>query len=126
MLAVNACDVRPAAGNNAGVQAPNHPFVDWQRTTGKRPHPGKGCMMIERFEMILDRLATNRDAVRDDLSGLPQGERVAFDGVGRLRQLDIIMRPQVFQRVLCEWPQLIQPGLFGGNPSLKPQQFWVG
>jgi hypothetical protein len=46
--------------------------------------------MINGFKMIAQRLATHREAVFDKLRRLAQCQRVAFDGVGGVGQINVI------------------------------------
>ncbi|MDX2180539.1 MAG: hypothetical protein SFV18_13165 [Bryobacteraceae bacterium] len=53
--------------------------------------------MIERLQVIAQRLADHRDAVLDQLRRLSQGERIALDCVRGVGQIDIerlLERPQ--------------------------------
>ncbi len=59
--------------------------------SGQCAHPLHGVVMVDRFEMIAERFAAHGNAVLDDLGGLAKGERVSFDRVGRVGQLDVIM-----------------------------------
>ena len=40
--------------------------------------------MVDRFQVIAQRLAAHGNAVFNQLRRLAQGQRIAFDGIGRI------------------------------------------
>ena len=67
--------------------------------------------MIDSFEMVAQRFATDRDPVLDDLGSLPKRERVSLDGVRGIGQLDVIMLLQLRQGNGRQRAQAIEFGL---------------
>src|SRR5437667_12526748 len=57
---------------------------------GERAHEGQRVAMADRLEMVLERLAADRDALFEDDRGLAAAQRVAFDRVRAVGQLDVI------------------------------------
>ena len=56
-------------------------LVDGYGPPGQVTLPEQGFVMVDRLEMVAERLAADRDAVLDEFGGFPQRQRVAFDRV---------------------------------------------
>jgi len=50
--------------------------------------------MVDRFLVILQRLAANRETLFEDEGRFLPRERVAFDGVGRVGQFNVVPRAE--------------------------------
>lgn len=46
--------------------------------------------MIDSFEVVAQRLAADGDAMLDEFRGFAQRQRVAFDSVGSVGQIDVV------------------------------------
>ena len=86
-----------------------------RRGSGYLAHPKHGLVVINCFEMILQRLAAHRDAVLDDLRRLAGGERVPLDCVRGIGQLDVIVFLQLHQSGASQRTQCVQPLLECGD-----------
>src|SRR5579862_1172770 len=75
--------------------------------------------MAERLEMILERLAADRDAFFEDNRGLAAGQRVALDRVRAVGQLDIVPGRQRFETLRSQRPQPVEPLFAGAQPIAR-------
>src|SRR5260370_34541103 len=66
--------------------------------------------------MVLERLAADRDALFEDNRGLAAGQRIAFDRIGAVGQLDIVPGCQRVEALRAERPQSVEPVLFIALP----------
>ncbi len=82
-------------------------------------HIADGVVMIERLKMVLKRLTADRNPLFDDQRGFNRAERVAFDGVRRVREFDVVVMLQVGKRLRRQRPQLFEPLLFRGYRCQK-------
>lgn len=87
--------------------------------------------MVNRFKVIAQRLASHGDAVLDKLRCLSQGQRVAFDGVRCVGQVNVIGFLQGEQRFARHRADRIQLRFFRGDRSEKlfhdvQQIAWAG
>ena len=119
MRAVDAADSRLAARDNTAMQ-----FTDDILANGGRPlrqfaHPEHRIVVIESFQVILERLAAHSDAVLDDLGGLAMSERVPLKRVGGIGQLDVVILLQLPERGMRHRPELVELGLLGEDRGQK-------
>ena len=71
-------------------------------------HPIERVLVVEHLQMIVQRLATDGDAVLDQLRGLARRQRVAFDRGRAVGQLDIVIGAQRRDRAGHERPLRVQ------------------
>src|SRR5450755_2854555 len=98
MRAVDAGDGRLAAGDDAAMQFAYGAFAERRRLRCEFTYPLHGFVMIDRLEMIAQRLAADCDAVLDDLGRLAARERVSLNGVRRVGQLDVVIFLELRER----------------------------
>src|SRR5438105_4431099 len=83
---------------------------------GERAHKGERVAMADRLEMILQRLAADRDALFEDNRGFAAGQRIAFDGIRAVGQLDVIPGRQRREAARAQRTQSIELLLFTAQP----------
>ena len=71
--------------------------------------------VIDRFEMIFQRLAADCNAVLDHDPRFGGGQRVALDRVRRVGQLDVIRPVEVLEAVRRLRPKPVELSLLGGD-----------
>jgi len=68
--------------------------------------------VIDGLEVLVQGLAPDGgDAMLDDLSRFPIGERIALDGVRGISQLDIVVLLKLCERCVRQRPQRIEAPL---------------
>ena len=80
-IRIAARDIRTGTLHHEAMQIPHVAFGDARRVPGEFANVADGIVMIERFEMILQRLAADGHAFLDYERGFDGTERIAFDGV---------------------------------------------
>jgi hypothetical protein len=91
---------RSTAEHNAPMKFAHGCFIHGCCVCRQFAHPQHGVVKVDRVEMIAQGLATGGDAVFDDFRRLTQGEGVALDGVGSVRQVNVVRFLQGEQRRL--------------------------
>jgi hypothetical protein len=71
--------------------------------------------VIDRFEMIFQRLAADCNAVLDHHPRFGGGQRVALDRIRRVGQLDIVRLVEVFEAVRRLRPEPVELSPLGGD-----------
>jgi hypothetical protein len=72
-------------------------FREWIGSPRHRPHVTQRREMIDRLQVILQRLAANGDALLDNQGRLDGGQRVPLDRIGRIGQFNILAVLEVAQ-----------------------------
>jgi hypothetical protein len=75
--------------------------------------------MVDNLQVIAQRFAAHGEAVFDQLRGLPERERVAFDSVRGVGQIDVIGFLQGKQRRPRDRAHRVEPRLLRGDRGEK-------
>jgi hypothetical protein len=94
-------------------------LADRVRLRGERPDIAERIQMADCFEMVLQRLAADRQSLFEDDRGLAAREGIAFDRVRALGQLDIVPVGDCGQAAPGQWRQRLRPRPLLGDPALN-------
>ena len=75
--------------------------------------------VVEGFEMILERLAADRDALLDDQGRLGGRQGVALDRVRRVGQFQVVRMLEIGERTGCPAQEPVELGLLAGNDGAQ-------
>lgn len=112
---VNASDLGLAAEDNTPVEFAHGRLIDGCGRRRYFPHPQHSVVMVYCLQMIAERFAAHGDTVLDQLRRFAPGQRVAFDSVGCIGQMNVIGFLQGNQRIPGKRAQRVQPGFSRGD-----------
>ena len=83
-----------------------------------------GLVVVDRLEMILELLAADRHALLDDQIGLDLRQRIPFDCVRGVGELEVVGMLEVGQRIRRQGAQPVQLRLFLFDAADKDGNHW--
>ena len=111
LVGITAGDLRMRTLDDEAVQAAHIHFGQRSLLSRQVAHIAYGVVMVDGLQVVFKRLAADRNPFFDDECGLRGSERVAFDRIRSVGQLEVIDMLQVPKAARRQRAKPVQVGL---------------